>query len=327
LRAGKALAALVGLLLAGAAGTICAILAPGTPPGPRPIPPGGLHLYFLNVGQGDGALLVTADGVTALVDGGDTNRGPELVKWLRSIGIHQIDWIMPSHPHRDHIGGLNDVLEQLPVRAALVSSQTGTTPAHRRQMELLREKQVPVTVAREGVVLGLGATVTATVLNPPPELLVTNEPVEDNSVLLRVCTEGACALFTGDIGDQGERTLLERYSRSPETLRSQVLKVSHHGAAEPNNPTLLALVKPEVALIGAGAANGYRHPTQRALDRLTASGATVYCTHVDGTILVELTPSSYTVVPMPNVVIGATTGGNLVKHPDLRPGPCKAGGL
>ena len=315
---------MVALLLAGA-GAIYGSF-PGPPPGPPPIPVGGLHLYFLNLGQGDGALLVTADGVTALVDGGDPNRGPELVKWLRSIGIQKVDWIMPSHPHRDHIGGLNVVLEQLPVGGVLVSSQPGKRD-HQKQLKLAQDKGIPVTTAQEGVVLRLGADVTATVLNPPVQLLSTSEPEEDNSVLLRVCTAGACALFTGDIGNGGERALLARVSGSPDKLRSQVLKVSHHGAAEPNDPALLALIRPEVALIGAGAANSFSHPTRTALDRLASAGATVYCTHVDGTVLVELTRSTYTVVRLPNVVIRATVDGKAARAPDLRPGPCKAGGL
>lgn len=286
--------------------------------------PGPLRLFFLNVGQGDAALLVTPDGVTALVDGGDTDRGEGLVAWLRSMGISSIDWIMPSHPHIDHIAGLNAVLEQMEVRNALVSEQENNTAVSRRQIQLIAEKNVPLTTANDQVNLQLGAYVTAQVLNPPPLLLQTLEPVEDNSVVLRVCIVVVCSLFTGDIGDQGEQRLVARYSDTPEMLRSQILKVSHHGSAEPNNPALLAMIRPEVGLIGVGAGNQFGHPTQRALDRLAGAGTTVYRTDVHGTILVEMFEDHYTVTPLPDVVI-ASSRRTTSPQPTLVPQPTVGG--
>jgi len=268
--------------------------------------PGPLRLYFLNVGQGDAALLVTPDGVTALIDGGDTDRGDGLVAWLSSMGINSVDWVAPSHPHVDHIAGLNTVLEQMEVRGALVSDQPHTTATYRRQMQLIADKGVPLTAANDQVLLPLGAYVTAQVLSPPPSLLQTLEPEEDNSVILRVCLLIVCALFTGDIGDQGERYLVARYGDTPDALRSQILKVSHHGSAEPNNPALLAMIRPEVGLIGVGAGNAFGHPTQRALERVGATGATIYRTDLHGTILVEIYEDRYTVTPLPDVVIASS---------------------
>jgi competence protein ComEC len=244
--------------------------------------------------------------VTALIDGGDTDRGDGLVAWLRSMGIDSVDWIMPSHPHIDHIAGLTTVLEQMEVRGALVSDQPNNTAAYRRQMQLIADKGVPLTAANDQVVLQLGAFVTAQVLSPPSFLLPTAEPEEDNSVILRVCLVVICTLFTGDIGDQGERYVIARYSDTPDMLRSQILKVSHHGSAEPNNPALLAMIQPEVALIGVGAGNPFGHPTQRALDRVGATGATIYRTDLHGTILVEIYEDRYTVTPLPDVEIAST---------------------
>lgn len=307
------------LLLAALVLALACIPAPPAPP----LTP-ALRLYFLNVGQGDAALLVTPDGVTALVDGGDRARGPELVAWLRRMGFNRIDWVMPSHPHADHIGGLNSVLESMPVGGALVSPQGNDTQTYRRQMQLLQERNVPVTDAVEGLVIQLGQQVTATVLGPPAGLLRTAEPEEDNSVVLRVCIVVTCALFTGDLGDGGERWLVERYASTPEALRSQVLKVSHHGSAEPNSPAFLALVAPEVALIGAGRQNPFHHPTQTALDRLAVTGAEVYCTFVHGTVLLHLQPDGYRVERLPNVAIRATSGGRPVPPPALAPEPCHA---
>jgi competence protein ComEC len=267
--------------------------------------PGPLRLYFLNVGQGDAALLVTPDGVTILVDGGDNDRGNALVAWLRSQGIDSIDWIMPSHPHADHIGGLNNVLAQMEVRGALVSAQPWSTQTYNRQMQLISNRGIPLTVAEEGTSLQLGSTVTATVLNPPAQLLGTEEPVEDNSVVLRVCHGTICVLFTGDIGDEGEDLLLNRYVGRPSELRSHILKVSHHGSREPNLPPLLELIRPEAALIGVGEGNTFGHPTETALGRLAAVGARIYRTDRDGTILVEIYQDRYEVHLRPEVAIAS----------------------
>jgi competence protein ComEC len=281
-------------------------------------------VYFLNVGQGDAALIITPDGVTALVDGGDRLRGAELVKWLRSMGLQKIDWVMPSHPHADHISGLNAVLEELPVGNALLSGQTHDTQTYRRQLDLLREKAIPVTDAVEGLSIALGERVTATVLNPPRGLLKTSEPDEDNSVVLRVCIAITCMLFTGDLGDGGERSMIARYRDAPDQMKSAVLKVSHHGSAEPNHPDFLALVGPQVALIGAGLSNPFHHPTQKALDRLNATGAAIYCTFVHGTLLVEMTETSHRVQQLRGLAIRPTSGGRVVPAPPLSPEPCHA---
>ena len=294
------------------------------PAGPPPPAADSLRVYFLNVGQGDAALIITPDGVTALVDGGDRLRGAELVKWLRSMGLQKLDWVMPSHPHADHIAGLNLVLAELPVANALLSAQTNDTQTYRRQLDLLREKGVPVTDAVEGLTIPLGGRVTATVLNPPAGLLRTSEPEEDNSVVLRVCIAVTCMLFTGDIGDGGERSMIARYGTAADRIRSHVLKVSHHGSAEPNHPDFLAMVQPDVALIGVGLANPFRHPTQKALDRLGATGAAIYCTFVHGTLLVELTESSYRVQQLRDLTIRPTSGGRVVPAPPLSPEPCSA---
>ncbi len=288
-----------------AAWLVVAIAACAPPSPPATEAPGPLRLYFLNVGQGDGALLITPDGVTVLVDGGDTNRGTGLVAWLQSLGIAKVDWIMPSHPHADHIGGLNAVLDALPVGNALVSPQEGPSATYGRQMALLAAKQVRTVPAEEGLAIPLGTQVTATVLNPPRGLLATSEPEEDNSVVLRVCLLAVCALFTGDIGDQGERALVARYRDEPGQLRSQILKVSHHGSAEPNLPELLGFIAPEVALIGAGAGNRFGHPTPTALARLAGVGATIYCTHVDGTVLLLIDGARYSVELLPQAAIPA----------------------
>ncbi|MBI2911763.1 MAG: hypothetical protein HYY05_06440, partial [Chloroflexi bacterium] len=90
-------AAVQARLVLAAAGLLVALLACAPPV--TTVAPGPLRLYFLNVGQGDGALLVTPDGVTVLLDGGDTNRGTGLVAWLQSLGVARVDWLMPSHPH------------------------------------------------------------------------------------------------------------------------------------------------------------------------------------------------------------------------------------
>lgn len=122
-------------------------------------------------------------------------------------------------------------------------------------------------------------------------------------MILRVCYLVVCTLFTGDIGDQGEQWLRTRYGETPGVLPSQLLKVSHHGSAEPNNPALVAVIAPEVAVIGVGPAT--RTATPRT-ERLTAwVRAAIYRTDQQGTILIESDGTGYTATPRPDIRIAS----------------------
>ncbi len=250
--------------------------------------PGTLTVFFLNVGQGDAALLIAPDGTTAMIDAGDEPVGEPLVRFLAERGIAKIDWWLPSHPHADHVAGFTAVLEAgIPVGRALLSPQQYATKTWLRQLSLLFAHGVDVrtAVAGETFPLDPAGQVIVSVLNPP-QTLARPTDVEDNSVVLLLSHGVTHWLFTGDITSQGEAEIAARVLGSGEPLPSlDVLKVTHHGSASGSSAPFLALVRPTRAIIGVGAGNRFGHPSQDALVRLAAVGAEVLRTDRHGTIV------------------------------------------
>ena len=245
-------------------------------------------LFFLNVGQGDAALLIAPDGTTAMIDAGDEPAGEPLLRFLADRGIDRIDWWLPSHPHADHVAGFTAVLEAgIPVGRALLSPQQHNTRTWLRQLTLLFARGVAVETAVAGRTFPLDSAgeVLVTVLNPP-QVLARPTDVEDNSVVLLITHGSTTWLFTGDITRQGEAEIAARWLASGERLSPvDVLKVTHHGSASGSSAPFLTLVRPTRALIGVGEDNPFDHPTDAALERLAAAGAEVLRTDRHATIV------------------------------------------
>ncbi|HEX6242594.1 MAG TPA: DNA internalization-related competence protein ComEC/Rec2, partial [Polyangiales bacterium] len=237
------------------------------------LPAGSLQVVFLDVGQGDGALVQTAEGITMLIDaGGSMEGGPDpgaasVLPVLGALRITRIDVMVMSHPHPDHYGGLQAVLHALPVGELWDTGQAegeGTQGAQ-RIVELARSLKVRVRRPRElcGVPQAL-ASAFIEVLAPCPafdEAYGAN----DNSFVLRLTHGRHSVLFTGDVEAPAETRLAHERSAA---LRSDVLKVAHHGSRTSSTAPFLAAVHPVLAVISAGRANGFGHPHAEVEARL-----------------------------------------------------------
>ena len=241
----------------------------------------GLQVYFIDVGQGDSQLIRCGDH-SVLVDGGEAENGPDLVAFLRSLGIKELDCVVATHPHADHIGGLIDVLEYVPVRELLMPELTEKNlPATRvfeRFMEAAAASGAKAVRAVPGNVHAYG-DIVFTVLSP---VWRETENLNDMSVVFRLVYGGVSFLFTGDAEQNVERALLENGCE----LRSDVLKVGHHGSTTSSSPEFLAAVSPRYAVVGCGDGTEY-HPHKSTLEKLSSVGAKVYRTDAHGTVLIS----------------------------------------
>lgn len=223
--------------------------------GVRDVPVGDTAITFLDVGQGDAAL-VERRGERWLVDGGPP--GPAVLQWLRRVGIRRLDVVVATHGQRDHVGGLLPVLQGLEVGELWYADEEGL------------EALLDVARAR-----GVGLRrLPLMALHPPPDF---EGAPNDRSLVLAV--DGV--LLTGDLERRGEQALLDL---APDV---RVLKVGHHGSRTSSSPAFLDRVAPEVAVISVGRDNRYRHPDPGVLDRLAAR-ARVWRTDRDGTVEVRL---------------------------------------
>ncbi len=259
-----------------------------------PPAPGGLRLTFFDVGQGDAALVESSGGARVLVDGGPD---PEAIaSTLRRRRLRSLDLVAFSHPHADHVMGLASVLARFPVAAAIdpgvPSIFTDGATQHRPED------------ASAGDRFQIG-DLTIDVLGPDPDLRASaigqvgarpgggaldvssgreGSAVNDASLVLRIGWGSGCALFSGDLEEEGQRWLLQRWRRAVDCT---VLKAPHHGSAR-LVPEFVTAVDPEFVTISAGRRNDYGHPTRRALSIFERAGARVLRTDRLGDIILEM---------------------------------------
>jgi competence protein ComEC len=245
-------------------------LVPGNPP-----PPEGLRITFLDVGQGDSVLVQTVDGALLVDEGPPEAR---VSRQLRGLGVRRLAVLVLTHPQRDHVGGAADVLEQLDVDLVLDPLLPAYSPFEAAARREARSRHVPVVAARAGRTYRLGP-LRIEVLWPDGPGPPGDDPNNHATVLL-VSYGQVDALLTADA--EGDVT-----TRLP--LRPvEILKVAHHGSADPFLPDLLERTRPRVAVISVGRNNDYHHPTPSTLATLErAADLDLYRTDLDGRVTVE----------------------------------------
>jgi len=227
------------------------------------------------VGQGDSIWVQLPSGEDLLIDGGEAGAGPVVAQRLQARGCTGIEYLILTHPHTDHYGGLSAVLNALPVNLFWYG-QAGSGTTYTQFWNLLTGKAIPATTHRAGESYALGA-VTLAFVHPA----TIGGDVNNNSLVCRLSYGGVDFLMTGDAGQAAENAMLA----SGRPLEAEILKVGHHGSRTSSTAPFLAAVRPQVAIISVGASNSYGHPTQETLDRLATVGARVYRTDTNGTPL------------------------------------------
>jgi len=249
---------------------------------------GKLSVYFLDVGQGDSTLFIV-EGKTILIDAGEVDTGDQVVRDLRKLGVTRIDLLVATHPHSDHIGGMQMVLAAFPVGQVLDAGIPSPSPVYEHFLEMIDRKNIPYRVAEQGQTIDVDPALRVFVLSPPAQR-IGNDP-NINSVVLRISYGTIDFLMTGDIDGEGEEALI----RSGYPLDAEILKVAHHGSSSSTSPGFLERVHPELGVLFVGEDNPYGHPHKETLDLLKKSGVTVYRTDRDGTVMVRTDGLSYSV--------------------------------
>ena len=246
---------------------------------------GQLQVHYIDVGQGDSILILSPEGKVMLIDGGERDSGA--VAYLQAKGITHIDLMVATHPHSDHIGGLVDALEVLPVSQVVTNGVPTTTHTYERFLEGIANSSATYTEAKRGDKLTLGS-LTFDVLSPEN---AAADDLNNGSLVLRLVFGKVTFLFTGDADDMAEAAMLARN----EDVSAQILKVGQHGGDAASSPEFLAAVKPEVAIYSCALGDSDQHPAAVTLADLADVGAKVYGTDVNGTVVVTSDGSTYQV--------------------------------
>ena len=253
-----------------------------------------LRVAFLDVGQGDAAVIESPTGRVIVVDGGgipgtDERMGRDpgnyvVVPYLRSRGISTVDLIVPTHPDDDHVQGLNAVVARFTVRAALIGGYPGPSAPYHRLLDALYRQNIPIHLARRGNRLEIGGGAFLEVLAPGDHAITgAHSDTNNNSIVLRVVYGKARILLTGDAEAEEETEIVA----AGNDISADVLKVGHHGSRWSTSEPFLDRVRPTIAVVSCSKNNLYGHPHRETQERLTARRVRLFRTDRDGAILIE----------------------------------------
>lgn len=237
--------------------------------------PKNLEVYYIDVGQGDSIFIISPEGKTILIDGGE--KDSNVTDFLKSRKIKTIDVLIATHPHSDHIGGLVDVVKNYNVKSVYMPNITHTTKAFENLLLAIKEKNLKIKLAYEGVTLPIEG-IDAVFVSPQKD--IKNDNLNEYSAVLKLTYKDTSFLFTGDAENGSEQRMLS----SEQNIKVDVLKVGHHGSKSSTSTTFLNKVNPKYAIISCGAGNKYGHPHDVTIKKLNDKKIKTYRTDKDGTV-------------------------------------------
>ena len=243
------------------------------------LPAGGeLRVVFIDVGQGDSALICT-DSFSVLIDSGEQDKYTQVSRCLESCGIERLDFIITSHPHSDHIGAVAEIIKNYEVGELIVpvldESMIPMSSSCDEMLVQAERKNIPVTEVTSGKKITSDGC-TLDFLAPVREY----DDLNDSSLVVKLTYGSVSFLFTGDIEQDAENDMVS----SGADLNADILKVPHHGSGTSSTRDFIMAVRPQYAVFSAGGENGYGHPHANIVQRYRSYGAEMLRTDISGNI-------------------------------------------
>ena len=236
-----------------------------------------LSVRYIDVGQGDCELIMLPDGRNIVIDGGTGKTESELVAKIKSYGVEKLDYVIATHPHEDHIGGLDKVVESFEISNVCMPYVSASTRAFERFAAAVKESGAEVIEAKAGVKIIDEKNVKAEFIAPNSE---SYKSLNNYSAVLKFTYGTVTFLFTGDAEKESENEILSN-GYNP---KCDILKVGHHGSKTSTSPAFVSAANPKAAVIEVGKDNSYGHPSPSTLENL--KDCSIYRTDENGTVTV-----------------------------------------
>ena len=233
---------------------------------------GELQVYYIDVGQADSILIINKEDAM-LIDAGNNEDGEDVVNFIKDKGITKLDYVVGTHPHEDHIGGLDDVINSdIEIENVLMPKIETTTKTFEDVVDAISNKGLTVKAPSKGDTFTLGDSN----LEVMTDSILDEDNLNLSSITLRLQYGNNSFLFMGDSEEENEKTIT--------WPKTDVLKVGHHGSSTSSSEEFLNEVKPSISIIMAGKGNSYGLPKEEIVERLENVGSKVYRTDENGTI-------------------------------------------
>ena len=237
---------------------------------------GNLKVHFIDVGQADSILIQQGDH-NMLIDAGNNSDSDLVSNYLKNQGVSKLDYVIGTHPHEDHIGGLDVVVKNFSIDKILLPKVTSTTTTFKDLVTSINNKRMNITTPKVGTSYNLGGA-TWTILAPNSNAY---EDINNHSIVIHLKYGNNSFMFTGDAESISEEEILQKQL----DIKSDVLKVGHHGSSSSTSNSFLNKVNPKYAIVSVGKDNDYGHPHKPTMERLKSKRITVYRTDECGTII------------------------------------------
>lgn len=237
---------------------------------------GKLIVHFLEVGQAD-SILIQQNEHNMLIDAGNNADSNFVVNYLKKQGVKKIDYVIGTHPHEDHIGGLDAVINTFEIGSVFMPKASTNTKTFKDVLLAIKNKNLKITAPVVGNLYNLGSS-KWTILAPNSS---SYDDLNDYSIVIKINFGKNSFIFTGDAEALSEQEILKKGF----DLKADVLKIGHHGSSSSTSDAFLKAVSPEYAVLSVGKDNDYGHPHKITMDKLKANNITVYRTDECGTII------------------------------------------